>query len=211
NEHPQTIALIIAHLHPDQAGAILSALPPERQVEVARRLATLDRTSPEVLEEIEQSLERRLASFVRQEYTAVGGIEVAVEVLNRVDRQTERTILDALEEQDPELAEEIKKRMFIFEDIVTLDNRSLRKVIAEVDMALWALALKTASEDVTERIYQNMSKRAAEILREEMEDLGTVRLRAVEEAQQRIVATLRRLEEMGEISIARGGEDEIIV
>lgn len=211
NEHPQTISLIIAHLHPDQAGAILSALPPERQVEVARRLATLDRTSPEVLEEIESSLERRLASFVRQEYTAAGGIEVAVEVLNRVDRQTERTILDALEEQDPELAEEIKKRMFIFEDIVTLDNRSLRKVIAEVDMAVWALALKTASEDVSDRIFQNMSKRAAEMLREEIEYLGPVRLRDVEEAQQRIVATIRRLEEVGEIIIARGGEDEIVV
>src|SRR5690606_37935366 len=211
NEHPQTISLIMAHLHPDQAGAILSALPPDRQVEVARRLATLDRTSPEVLEEIESSLEKRLASFVRQEYTAVGGIEVAVEVLNRVDRQTERTILEALEEQDPELAEEIKKRMFVFEDIVTLDNRALRKVISEVDMSVWALALKIASEDVAERIFSNMSKRAAEMLREEIEYLGPVRLRDVEEAQQRIVATIRRLEEVGEIIIARGGEDEIIV
>ena len=211
NEHPQTISLIMAHLHPDQAGAILSALPPDRQVEVAKRLATLDRTSPEVLEEIESSLEKRLASFVRQEYTAVGGIEVAVEVLNRVDRQTERTILEALEEQDPELAEEIKKRMFVFEDIVTLDDRSIRKVISEVDMSVWALALKTASEDVAERIFSNMSKRAAEMLREEIEYLGPVRLRDVEEAQQRIVATIRRLEEVGEIIIARGGEDEIIV
>ncbi|HEY8497538.1 MAG TPA: flagellar motor switch protein FliG, partial [Limnochordales bacterium] len=171
----------------------------------------LDRTSPEVLEEIESSLEKRLASFVRQEYTAVGGIEVAVEVLNRVDRQTERTILEALEEQDPELAEEIKKRMFVFEDIVTLDDRSIRKVISEVDMSVWALALKTASEDVAERIFSNMSKRAAEMLREEIEYLGPVRLRDVEEAQQRIVATIRRLEEVGEIIIARGGEDEIIV
>ncbi len=211
NEHPQTISLIIAHLHPEQAGVILSALPPERQVEVARRLATLDRTSPEVLEEIETSLERRLASFVRQEYTAVGGIEVAVEVLNRVDRQTERTILDALEEQDPELAEEIKKRMFVFEDIVTLDNRAVRKVISEVDMSVWALALKTASEDVAERVFSNMSKRAADMLREEIEYLGPVRLRDVEEAQQRIVATIRRLEEVGEIIISRGGEDEIVV
>ena len=211
NEHPQTISLIIAHLHPEQAGVILSALPPERQVEVARRLATLDRTSPEVLEEIESSLERRLASFVRQEYTAVGGIEVAVEVLNRVDRQTERTILDALEEQDPELAEEIKKRMFVFEDIVTLDDRAVRKVISEVDMSVWALALKTASEDVAERVFSNMSKRAADMLREEIEYLGPVRLRDVEEAQQRIVATIRRLEEVGEIIISRGGEDEIVV
>ncbi|MBO8141914.1 MAG: flagellar motor switch protein FliG [Firmicutes bacterium] len=211
NEHPQTISLIMAHLHPDQAGTILSALPPERQVEVAKRLATLDRTSPEVLEEVEATLEKRLASFVRQEFTAAGGIEVAVEVLNRVDRQTERTIMEALEEDDPELAEEIKRRMFVFEDIVTLDNRSVQKVISEVETSVWALALKTASEDVANVIFHNLSKRAAEILREEIEYLGPVRLRDVEEAQQRIVATIRRLEEAGEIIIARGGGDEIVV
>jgi len=211
NEHPQTISLIMAHLHPDQAGAILSSLPPDRQVEVARRLATLDRTAPEVLREVEATLEKRLASFVREEYTSVGGIDVAVEVLNRVDRQTERTIMEALEEQDPDLAEEIRLRMFVFEDIVKLDDRSIQKVIAEVDMSVWALALKTASEAVAQRIFQNMSKRAAEMLREEIEYLGPVRLRDVEEAQQRIVATIRRLDEAGEIIIARGGEDEIVV
>ena len=201
----------MAHLHPDQAGIILSSLPPDRQVEVAKRMATLDRTAPEVLREVEATLEKRLASLVREEYTSIGGIDVAVDVLNRVDRQTERTIMEALEEEDPDLAEEIRKRMFVFEDIVTLDDRSIQKVIAEVDTPTWALALKTASEHVAQRIFQNMSKRAGEMLREEIEYLGPVRLRDVEDAQQRIVATIRRLDETGEIIIARGGEDEIVV
>lgn len=211
NEHPQTISLIMAHLHPEQSGAILSALPPERQVEVARRIATLDQTAPEVLSEIEATLERRLASFVRQDFTVIGGIDVAVDVLNRVDRQTERTILEALEEEDPDLAEEIRLRMFVFEDLVTLDDRSIQKVIAEVETAQWALALKTASEHVSQRVFQNMSKRAAEMLQEEIEYLGPVRLRDVEDAQQRIVSTIRTLDEAGDIIIARGGEDEIVV
>jgi len=211
HEHPQTIALILAYLHAEQAGQILSALPPELQVEVARRLATLDRTSPEVLEEIEATLERRLSAFVMQDYTAAGGIDVAVEVLNRVDRATEKTIMDALEEQDPELAEEIKKRMFVFEDIILLSDRDIQQIIREVDTAEWALALKTASEEVSERIFKNMSKRAAEMLKEEMEYLGPVRLRDVENAQQKIVSIIRRLEEAGEIIVVRGGEDELVV
>lgn len=211
NEHPQTISLIMAHLHPEQSGIILSSLPPERQVEVAKRIATLDQTAPEVLSEIESTLERRLASFVRQDFTSIGGIDVAVDVLNRVDRQTERTIIEALEEEDPDLAEEIRLRMFVFEDLVTLDDRSIQKVIAEVETAHWALALKTASEHVSQRIFQNMSKRAAEMLQEEIEYLGPVRLRDVEDAQQRVVATVRTLDESGEIIIARGGEDEIVV
>lgn len=211
NEHPQTIALILAYLHPEQAGQILSALPPERQVDVAKRLATLDRTSPDVLEEIEATLERRLSTFITQDFTAAGGIEVAVEVLNRVDRATEKTIMDTLEEDDPELAEEIKKRMFVFEDIVLLSDRDIQLIVREVDTDEWALALKTASEEVTERIFKNMSKRAAEILREEMEYLGPVRLRDVEEAQQKIVSIIRKLEEAGEIVVVRGGEDEIVV
>ncbi len=211
HEHPQTIALILAYLHAEQAGQILSALPPELQVEVARRLATLDRTSPEVLEEIEATLERRLSAFVMQDYTAAGGIDVAVEVLNRVDRATEKTIMDALEEQDPELAEEIKKRMFVFEDIILLSDRDIQQIIREVDTAEWALALKTASEEVSERIFKNMSKRAAEMLKEEMEYLGPVRLRDVENAQQKIVSIIRRLEEAGEIIVVRGGEDEFVV
>lgn len=211
HEHPQTIALILAYLNPEQAGQILSSLPADLQVDVAKRLATLDRTSPEVLEEVEATLERRLSAFVTQDYTVAGGIDVAVEVLNRVDRATEKTIIDALEEDDPELAEEIKKRMFVFEDIVLLSDRDIQMIIREVDSAEWALALKTASEEVSERIFKNMSKRAAEILKEEMEYLGPVRLRDVEEAQQKIVSIIRRLEEVGEIVVVRGGEDELVV
>lgn len=211
NEHPQTIALILAHLHPDQAGRILSELPSELQVDVARRLAILDRTAPEVLEEVERSLERRLSTFVTHDDTAAGGIDVAVDVLNRVDRATEKTIMEALSEEDPDLAEEIKKRLFVFEDIALLDDRDIQRIVREVSANEWALALKTASEEVTGRIMRNMSKRAAELLKEEMEYLGPVRLRDVEEAQQRVVAHIRRLEEAGEIVVVRGGEDEIFV
>lgn len=211
HEHPQTIALILAYLHPEQAAVILSALPGESQVEVAKRLAILDRTSPEVLEEIEATLEKKLSSFATQDFTMAGGLETAVSILNRVDRSTEKTIMEALEEDDPELAEEIKKRMFVFEDIVTLDDRSIQRVLREVDSRELALALKVASEEVAERIYKNMSKRAAEMMREDIEYMGPVRLRDVEEAQQKIVSIIRKLEEAGEIIVARGGEDEIIV
>lgn len=211
NEHPQTIALILAYLHADQASQILSALPPDRQVEVARRIATLDRTSPDILEEIEATLERRLSTFVTQDFTAAGGIEVAVDILNRVDRGTERTIMERLEDEEPELADEIKKRMFVFEDITLLSDRDIQLIVREVDNAEWVLALKTASDDVAERIFRNMSRRAAEMLKEEMEYLGPVRLRDVEDAQQKIVGIIRRLEEAGEIIVARGAEDEIVV
>ena len=189
HEHPQTIALILAYLHPEQAAVILSALPGESQVEVAKRLAILDRTSPEVLEEIEATLEKKLSSFATQDFTMAGGLETAVSILNRVDRSTEKTIMEALEEDDPELAEEIKKRMFVFEDIVTLDDRSIQRVLREVDSRELALALKAASEEVAERIYKNMSKRAAEMMREDIEYMGPVRLRDVEEAQQKISAS----------------------
>lgn len=211
NEHPQTIALILAYLHPEQAGLILSSLDPELQVDVARRLAKLDRTTPEVLQEIETTLEERLSAFVMDDYTLAGGVESAVDVLNMVDRSTEKTIIDSLEEEEPELAEEIRKRMFVFEDIILLDDRSIQKVLREVDSKDLALALKTASEEVSARIYKNMSKRAAEMLKEDIEYMGPARLRDIEETQQKIVATIRRLEDTGEIIIARGGEDEVIV
>ncbi len=211
NEHPQTIALILAYLHPEQAGLILSSLSPELQVDVARRVASLDRTTPEVLQEIESTLEQRLSAFVMDDYTVAGGVESIVDILNMVDRATEKTILDSLEEEEPELAEEIRKRMFVFEDIILLDDRSIQKVLREVDSKDLAMALKTASEEVASRIYKNMSKRAAEMIREDIEYMGPVRLRDIEETQQRIVATIRRLEDMGEIIIARGGEDEVIV
>jgi flagellar motor switch protein FliG len=201
----------LAYLHPEQAGLILSSLSPELQVDVARRVASLDRTTPEVLQEIESTLEQRLSAFVMDDYTVAGGVESIVDILNMVDRATEKTILDSLEEEEPELAEEIRKRMFVFEDIILLDDRSIQKVLREVDSKDLAMALKTASEEVASRIYKNMSKRAAEMLREDIEYMGPVRLRDIEETQQRIVATIRRLEDMGEIIIARGGEDEVIV
>lgn len=211
NEHSQTIALVLAYLEPAQAAMILSALPQERQADVAKRIALMDSTSPEVIAQVEQVLEQKLSATVTQDYTQAGGIEAIVSVLNGVDRSTERTILDSLEIQDPELAEEIKKRMFVFEDIATLDNRSIQRVIRDVENADLQLALKVASEEVREVIFRNMSKRMAETFREEMEFMGPVRLRDVEEAQSRIVATIRRLEEAGEIIIARGGGDDIIV
>lgn len=190
---------------------ILSALPQERQAEVAKRIATMDSTSPEVIAQVEQVLEQKLSATVTQDYTQAGGIEAIVAVLNGVDRGTERTILDSLEIQDPELAEEIKKRMFVFEDIATLDNRSIQRVIRDVENADLQLSLKVSSEEVREVIFRNMSKRMADTFREEMEFMGPVRLRDVEEAQSRIVAIIRRLEEAGEIIIARGGGDDIIV
>lgn len=211
NEHPQTIALILAYLDPEQAGLILSSLTPELQVNVAKRLAKLDRTTPEVLQEIESTLEQRLSAFIVDDYTVAGGIESAVNILSMVDRATEKTIIDSLEEEEPELAEEIRKRMFVFEDIISLDDRSIQKVLREVESKDLALALKTASEEVSSRLYKNMSKRAGEMLKEDIEFMGPVRLRDIEEAQQKIVSTIRRLEEAGEIIIARGGEDEVIV
>lgn len=211
NEHPQTIALIMAYLQPDQAGTILSALPPDRQVDVAKRIALMDRTSPDVIKDVERILERKLSSLVTQDFTAAGGVDAIVEVLNRVDRTTERTIIENLEIQNPELAEEIKKRMFVFEDIVLLDDRSLQLVLREIDSKDLALALKASSSEVADKVYKNMSKRAAEMLREEIQYMGPVRIRDVEEAQQKVVNVIRRLEESGEIIVSRGKGDEIIV
>ncbi len=211
NEHPQTIALVLSYLNPDQAGMILSALPPINQVEVAKRIATMDRAAPEVLREVENVLEKRLSSFVMQDFTQAGGIDSAVAILNRVDRGTEKTIIEALEEDNPDLAEEIKKRMFVFEDLVTMDDRSIQRVLKEVDMRDLALALKTASEEVTNRILKNISSRARDMIKEDISLMGPVRLRDVEEAQQKIVNFVRQLDESGEIVISRGGEDEIIV
>ncbi|GAB3793953.1 flagellar motor switch protein FliG [Virgibacillus kimchii] len=211
NEHPQTIALILSYLDPEQSGQILSSLPQEMQADIARRIATMDSTSPEIINQVEQVLEKNISSALMDDYTQTGGIQAVVEVLNGVDRSTERTILDALEVQDPELAEEIKKRMFVFEDIVILDNRAIQRVIREVDNEDLRLALKVASDEVKEIIFKNMSQRMAETFRDEMEYMGPVRLKDVEEAQTRIVAAIRRLEDVGEIVIARGGGDDIIV
>jgi len=210
DEHPQTIALIITHLVPEQAALILSALPPEKQSDIARRVAVTDRVSPEVVREVEKVLERKL-SMVVQEDQAVGGIKTLVNILNRVDRSTEKTILEELETSDPDLADEIRKLMFVFEDIIKLHDTAIQRVLREVDSKDLAKAMRGANEEVNERIFKNMSKRAADMLREEIQFMGPVRLRDVEEAQQRIVQIIRRLDETGEIIIARGGEDAIIV
>ncbi|MGB7604248.1 MAG: flagellar motor switch protein FliG [Lutisporaceae bacterium] len=210
-EHPQTIALILAYLKPQQAASIVSALPQDKQADVARRIAVMDRTSPDIIKEIERVLERKLSSMVTQDYTMAGGIGAIVDILNSVDRGTEKFIMESLEVQDTDLAEQIRKRMFIFDDIITLDSRSIQRVIREVENGDWALALKSANEEVQKSVFSNMSKRLSEMIKEDMEYMGPVRLRDVEEAQQKIVNIIRKLEDAGEIVISRGGGDEIIV
>jgi flagellar motor switch protein FliG len=210
-EHPQTIALILSYLDPNKASTILSSLQHTIQADVAKRIATMDRVSPDVLREVERVLERKLSTLASEDYTSAGGIDAVVEILNNVDRGTEKTIIEALEEEDPELAEEIKKRMFVFEDIVLLDDRAIQKVMREVDNNDLAKALKSVDSEVQEKIFKNMSKRAANLLREDMEFMGPVRLKDVEDAQQKIVNIIRKLEEQGEIVVARSGEDELVV
>lgn len=211
HEHPQTIALVLSYLESEQASQILSELPEDKQADIARRIAIMDSALPEIIEEVEQLLEKNLSSTVTQDYTETGGVESIVQILNGVDRSTERTILDELEVRDPELAEEIKTRMFVFEDIVTLDHRAIQRVIRDVENQDLIMALKVASEEVKDLVFENMSQRMAETIRDEIEYMGPVRLKDVEEAQMRIVGTIRRLEDMGEIVIARGGGDDIIV
>ncbi len=212
SENPQTIALLMAYLHPEQAAAVLASLAPERQVDVVRRIATMNRTSPEILTEIERVLERKLSSLMTHDYASAGGVPSVVTILNHVDRGTEKTISEALQLQDPELGEEIKKLMVVFEDISSLDDRMVQRVLREVDLQRdLPLALRVASEDLKGKILRNLSKRAAENVLENMEVLGPVRLRVVEEAQAKIVAVMRRLEEQGEIVLSRGGgEDQIV-
>lgn len=211
NENSQTIALIMTYLNPEQSASLLSSLPPEKQVDIARRIATMDRTSPDIILEVEKVLERQLASLVTEDYTNVGGIQAVVNILNNVDRGTEKNIIEALEMDNPDLAEEIRRRMFVFEDILTMDNRSIQRTLREVDNQDLTMALKGASEEVKKKIFSNMSKRQAEMVNEDMQYMGPVRLRDVEEAQQKIVNIIRKLEDAGEIIISRGGGDEIIV
>jgi len=210
-EHPQTIALILAYLEPPKASIILGSLPHEIQSDVAKRIATMDRTSPEVLREVERVLEKKLSTLSSEDFTAAGGVENIVEILNLVDRSTEKLIIESLEEEDPELAEDIKKRMFVFEDIVLLDDRAIQKVLREVDTGELAKALRGVDAEVQDKIFKNMSKRAAALLKEEMEYMGPIRLKDVEETQQKIVSIIRKLEDSGEIVVARSGEDEMVV
>ena len=211
DEHPQMMALVLSYLDPAQAGIVVSALPHELQADVARRIALMNGTSPEVIQEVEQVLEAKLSTLSSVESTHAGGIDAVVKILNGVDRGTEKAILETLELQDPELVEEIKKRMFVFEDIVMLDGRSIQRIIRDIDPKDLQLALKVVGDEVRDVVFANMSKRMVETFKEDMEFMGPVRLRDVEDAQQRIVGVIRRLEEMGEIIVARGGGDDIIV
>lgn len=211
NEHPQTIALILCYLQPDKAGQIVSSLPEEVQGDVAFRIANMSNTSPMVIKEIEKVLNTKLSSVVKSDLTVIGGVETIVAILNQVDRTTEKNITEGLERVDPELAEKVKQSMFIFEDIVTLDDVSIQRILREVESKDLALALKGCSDEVSSAIFRNQSKRAAASLKEDMEFLGPVRLMDVEKAQMKIVGTIRRLEDAGEIIISRGGEDAIIV
>jgi flagellar motor switch protein FliG len=210
NEHPQTVALVMAYLPPETAAQVVSSLPDDLQSEVAMRIALMDRTAPEVIREIERVLERKLSSVINQDFTSAGGLRSLVDLLNQVDRATERTILETLEEQNPELADEVRRMMFLFEDIVVLDDRSIQQVLREVDTKELAVALKGTSDEVQEKIYANMSERAAAIIKEDLEFMGPVRVKTVEEAQQKIVAVIRRLEDAGQIVIVRGGEDQLV-
>lgn len=211
DEHPQTIALILAYLSPSQAALIVSSLPPDRQADVAKRVAMMDRTSPEVIKEVEKVLESKLSSFVNQDYTIIGGVDAVVEILNTVDRSTEKHIMETLEIDEPELADEIRKKMFVFEDVLLLDDRAIQRVLRDVDNNDLAMALKSANEQVQNAIFNNLSKRLAVMIKEDMEFMGPVRMKDVEEAQQKIVNTIRRLEDSAEIVISRGGGDEIVV
>jgi len=211
NEHPQTIALIMCYMQPDKAAQIMSALPLDLQSEVSYRIATMSSISPMVIKEIEKVLNGKLSSVIRTDSTVVGGIESLVDILNQVDRTTEKNITEGLEREDAELAEKIKESMFVFEDIITLDDVSIQRILREIDTKDLSLALKGCSEEVANSIFKNQSKRAAASLKEDMEFLGPVRLMDVEKAQQKIVGILRRLDEAGEIVLSRGGEDAIIV
>ncbi|MCQ2517370.1 MAG: flagellar motor switch protein FliG [Lachnospiraceae bacterium] len=211
DEHPQTIALILSYLGPSQSAMVLSALPPDRQADVAKRIATMDRTSPDVIKDVERILESKLANLVNQDFTIIGGVDHVVEILNTVDRGTEKHIMETLEIENPDLADEIRKKMFVFEDILLLDDRAIQRVLRDVDNNDLSIALKGSNEEVQNAIFNNMSKRLAVMIKEDMEFMGPVRMKDVEEAQQKIVNVIRKLEDSGEIVVSRGGGDEIIV
>lgn len=211
DEHPQTIALILAYMPMNSAASILSKIPGELRADVAARIAMMDQTPPEVIRRVEQVLEKKVSAILSQEMTHAGGPKTLVELLNRVDRSTERLIMEALNEQNPELADTVKNMMFVFEDLIQLDDRAIQAIMREVDMKELATALKGVGNEVADKIFKNMSERAVSMLKEDMEFMGPVRLRVVEEAQQKIVGIIRRLEETGEIVLGRAGEEDVLV
>jgi len=212
NEHPQTIALLTSFLNPDKAAQVLAGLDPEMAADVAQRIALMDRANPEIVNEVESVLRRKLSAVLQptRQTQNVGGIEVLVNVLKQSSRMTEKTIIEALEDNEPDLAEQIKKRMFVFENMSTLDDRSIQRILREVEVRDLSLALKATPDSVKECILRNMSTRAAAMMQEDMDASGPVRLRQVEEAQSRIVEVIRRLDEAEEIVISRGGDDELV-
>jgi len=211
DEHPQTIALILSHLPPTYGAEIISNLPSDRQLQVIRRIATMGQTNPEVIQEVEQGLESRMASIMNDQFEKAGGVPSVAEILNVTDRTTERTLLENLQEDNPDLVEEIRRLMFVFEDITKIPDKGIQAVLKNVESSQWALALKGASEELKTKILGNMSSRAADMLREEMDFLGAVRLSEVEGMQQQIVDTVRRLEDMGEVTLASDGDEDEFV
>lgn len=212
DEHPQTIALILAHLPPQKASEILVGLPSQKQIEVVKRVANMEQTNPEVIKEVERGLEHRLSDIVSQTFEKAGGVDTVAEILNLADRSTEKGIMEGLEAEDPDLVEQIRRLMFVFEDILLVNDKGIQSVLKEVDNEELALALKTASDELKQKIFKNMSERAAQLIQEDMQYMGPVRVSDVEAAQQKIVDIVRRLEDAGEIIIAgRGGEKEMVV
>jgi len=212
DEHPQTIALILAHLPPQKASEILVGLPSQKQIEVVKRVANMEQTNPEVIKEVERGLEHRLSDIVSQTFEKAGGVDTVAEILNLADRSTEKGIMEGLEAEDPDLVEQIRRLMFVFEDILLVNDKGIQSVLKEIDNDELALALKTASDELKQKIFKNMSERAAQLIQEDMQYMGPVRVSDVEAAQQKIVDVVRRLEDAGEIIIAgRGGEKEMVV
>jgi len=212
DEHPQTIALILAHLPPQKASEILVGLPSQKQIEVVKRVANMEQTNPEVIKEVERGLEHRLSDIVSQTFEKAGGVDTVAEILNLADRSTEKGIMEGLEAEDPDLVEQIRRLMFVFEDILLVNDKGIQSVLKEIDNDELALALKTASDELKQKIFKNMSERAAQLIQEDMQYMGPVRISDVEAAQQKFVDVVRRLEDAGEIIISgRGGEKEMVV
>ena len=211
DEHPQTIALILSHLPPAAGAEILSGLTPDRQLQVVQRISSMGQTSPEIIEEVEKGLERRMSSVMSQSFENTGGVGAVAEMLNVSDRATERTLLENLSQEDPELVEEIRRLMFVFEDIGKFNDKDIQTLLKNVENSQWALALKGASSDLRDKVFGNMSKRASEMLQEEMEFAGAVKISLVEAKQQEIVDVVRRLEDTGELELDAGGEEEELV
>ena len=207
DEHPQTIALILSHVPSSQAADIISGLPAERQMSVIKRIATMGQTNPEIIQEVEKGLENRMASVMSQQFENAGGVASVAEMLNVIDRATERSLLENLAQEDPDLVDEIRRLMFVFEDITKLGDRDIQMLLKNVESSQWAMALKGASEELMDKILNNMSKRASDLLKEEMDYLGPVKLSNVEQTQQQIVDIIRRLEDAGELT-THGDEEE---